>query len=230
MSTFGVVAPPAPMANHTIKPGKVLSLTLRTIQSITGILALVVMVLANDFSAFPPFNFFVAACAIQILWATSLALADIYLLLIVGQFPLVNHWISSPSTFGDGIIAVMTFWAASASSGIILFFRVDLGSYESTNNGRRFEAATGVAFIGIVFFLPSKVINWLMSSIHSPRDQIMSRARWLLLGSRLACMVTACISQIMYAWNVSSGRIRVAAFRAILPTKTSVDGSDNSTG
>jgi hypothetical protein len=60
------------------------------------------------------------------------------------------------------IATALTFFAATASSGMILEIHTDFWvCATTTKNCGRFEAATGMAFISFVTFLPSFGLNWL---------------------------------------------------------------------
>nr|CAB3449397.1 unnamed protein product [Digitaria exilis] len=117
------------------------------------------MATTDDFPTVPAFIFLVVACALQSLWAVSVALLDFYAL--VAKFPLGNHWAAHVCTIGDVIVAALTFCAASASAGYVLVVRADARVCATMENCSRFEAATGMAFISFFTFLPSLGLNWL---------------------------------------------------------------------
>ncbi|KAH7542636.1 hypothetical protein FEM48_Zijuj02G0095200 [Ziziphus jujuba var. spinosa] len=106
--------------------------------------------------------YLVAAAGLQCFWSISLAIVDIYALL-VGR-SLQNHQVVSLFTIGDGMTSTLTFAAACASAGITVLIDNDLGSC-GHNHCAQFETATAMAFITWFTSLPSFLLNfWSLAS------------------------------------------------------------------
>ncbi|KAF6167856.1 hypothetical protein GIB67_027634 [Kingdonia uniflora] len=107
-------------------------------------------------------SYLVVAAAVQSLWSLSLAIVDIYALL-VGRC-LRNPRVVSFFAIGDGISSTLTFSAACASAGITVLIGSDL--HECKNNHcRQFQSATAMAFISWFAVSPSFLLNfWTLAS------------------------------------------------------------------
>ncbi|XP_077227278.1 CASP-like protein 5A1 [Tasmannia lanceolata] len=125
-------------------PGTPGGLALRFFQFLFAILALYVMVSTSDFTSVTAFCYLVAAVILQSLWSLSLAIVDIYALLV--KRCLRNSWIVSLFAIGDGITSTLTFAAACASAGITVLIGNDLGKCAQYYCAR-FGTATFMAFI-----------------------------------------------------------------------------------
>ncbi|KAL5998361.1 hypothetical protein ACLOJK_009301 [Asimina triloba] len=107
-------------------------------------------------------DYLVAAVALQSLWSLSLAIVDIYALLV--KRSLRNSRVVSFFTIGDGITSTLTFAAACASAGITVLLGNDLGVC-GQNPCTEFETATAMAFISWFTISLSFLFNfWSLAS------------------------------------------------------------------
>ncbi|KAK9279252.1 hypothetical protein L1049_012930 [Liquidambar formosana] len=137
-------------------------LTLRFCQLLFAVASLCVMATTSDFSFVSAFLYLVAAVGLQTLWSLSLAIVDIYALL-VGRC-LQNYRVVRFFTIGDGITSTLTFAAACASAGITVLIDNDLNLC-SSNHCTEFETATAMAFLSWFAALPSFLLNfWSLAS------------------------------------------------------------------
>ncbi|KAL6643274.1 hypothetical protein ACP70R_021455 [Stipagrostis hirtigluma subsp. patula] len=97
-------------------PGTPAGLGLRLAQAFFAAAALAVMASTNDFPSVSAFSYLVAAAILQCLWSLSLALVDVYALLV--KRSLRNARAVCIFTIGDGITGTLTLGAACASAGI----------------------------------------------------------------------------------------------------------------
>jgi hypothetical protein len=103
-----------------------------------------------------------SATGLQSLWSLSLAIVDIYALLVMRS--LQNRRVVGLFAMGDGITSTLTFAAACASAGITVLIDNDIGSC-SQNHCVQFETATAMAFISWFAALPSFLLNfWSLAS------------------------------------------------------------------
>ncbi|KAJ0083754.1 hypothetical protein Patl1_30681 [Pistacia atlantica] len=161
-TTDGGNAPRVRMKDIQGMPGTPGGLTLRICQLIFAVAALCVMATTSDFPSVTAFCFLVAAAGLQSLWSLSLAIVDIYALLVMRS--LQNNRIVSLFAVGDGITSTLTFAAACASAGITVLIDNDLQSC-SQNHCVQFEYATAMAFISWFTALPSFLLNfWSLAS------------------------------------------------------------------
>ncbi|KAJ0021530.1 hypothetical protein Pint_32159 [Pistacia integerrima] len=161
-TTDGGNAPRVRMKDIQGMPGTPGGLTLRICQLIFAVAALCVMATTSDFPSVTAFCFLVAAAGLQSLWSLSLAIVDIYALLVMRS--LQNNRIVSLFAVGDGITSTLTFAAACASAGITVLIDNDLQSC-SQNHCVQFETATAMAFISWFTALPSFLLNfWSLAS------------------------------------------------------------------
>lgn len=143
-------------------PGTPGGLALRVSQFVFAAAALLVMATTSDFPSVTAFCYLVAAAGFQCLWSLSLAIVDIYALLV--RRSLQNHQVVSMFAVGDGITSTLTFAAACASAGITVLIDNDLRSC-ARNHCAQFETATAMAFITWFTSLPSFLLNfWSLAS------------------------------------------------------------------
>ncbi|XP_044473288.1 CASP-like protein 5A2 [Mangifera indica] len=161
-TTDGGNAPTVRMKDIQCMPGTPGGLTLRICQLIFAVAALCVMASTSDFPSVTAFCFLVAAAGLQSLWSLSLAIVDIYALLVMRS--LQNNRIVSLFAVGDGITSTLTFAAACASAGITVLIDNDLQGC-AQNHCVQFETATAMAFISWFAALPSFLLNfWSLAS------------------------------------------------------------------
>lgn len=160
--TEGENAPRVRMKDIQGMPGTIGGVTLRLSQFVFAIVSFSVMVTTSDFPSVTAFCYLVAAVGLQSLWSLSLAVVDIYALL-VGRC-LQNYRVVSLFAIGDGITSTLTFAAACASAGITVLIGNDLGIC-SQNHCAQFETATAMAFLCWFTALPSFLLNfWSLAS------------------------------------------------------------------
>ncbi|KAF5727454.1 CASP-like protein [Tripterygium wilfordii] len=138
-------------------PGTRGGLVLRLSQFVFAVAALLLMATTSDFPSVTAFCYLVAAAGLQSLWSLSLAIVDIYALLV--RRSLQNYRVVSMFTIGDGITSTLTFAVACASAGITVLIDNDLGSC-SQNHCVEFETATAMAFMSWFSALPSFLLNF----------------------------------------------------------------------
>lgn len=137
-------------------------LVLRLFQFLSAVVSLCVMVTISDFYSVTAFCYLVVAVSLQSLWSLSLAIMDIYALLV--RRSLRNSGIISVFTVGDGITSTLTFSAACASAGITVLIENDMDRC-AMNPCTRFETATAMAFISWFAVSPSFFLNfWSLAS------------------------------------------------------------------
>ncbi|XAR69095.1 hypothetical protein NMG60_11000563 [Bertholletia excelsa] len=155
-------APRVRMKDVQGMPGTPGGLVLRLFQFLFAVVSLCVMVTTSDFPSVTAFCYLVAAVGLQSLWSLSLAMVDIYALLV--RRSLRNARIVSLFTIGDGIISTLTFAAACASAGITVLIGNDLNRC-AVNHCARFESAAAMAFISWFAVSPSFFLNfWSLAS------------------------------------------------------------------
>uniref|UniRef100_J3N1W9 CASP-like protein n=2 Tax=Oryza brachyantha TaxID=4533 RepID=J3N1W9_ORYBR len=143
-------------------PGTPGGLGLRLVQAFFAAAALAVMASTDDFPSVSAFCYLVAAAILQCLWSLSLAIIDIYALLV--KRSLRNPQAVCIFTIGDGITGTLTLGAACASAGITVLIGNDLNIC-ANNHCASFETATAMAFISWFALAPSCVLNfWSMAS------------------------------------------------------------------
>ncbi|XP_027346780.1 CASP-like protein 5A2 isoform X2 [Abrus precatorius] len=157
-----VNAPRVRMKDIQGMPGTVGGLSLRVSQFVFAAAALSIMTSTSDFPSVTAFCYLVAAAGLHTLWSLSLAITDVYALLV--RRSLQNYQIVSLFTIGDGVTSTLTFAAACASAGITVLIDNDLGSC-AQNHCVQFETATGMAFICWFTTVPSFLLNfWSLAS------------------------------------------------------------------
>ncbi|PNS98664.1 hypothetical protein POPTR_016G090100v4 [Populus trichocarpa] len=143
-------------------PGTRGSLSLRLTQFVFGLVSICVMATTSDFRSVTAFRYLVGAVCVQILWSLSMAIVDIYALLV--RRSLRKQIIFRLFTIGDGIISTLTFAAACASAGITVLIDNDLDKC-SENHCARFQTATAMAYISCFAMMPSFLLNfWSLAS------------------------------------------------------------------
>ncbi|KAG6502319.1 hypothetical protein ZIOFF_042211 [Zingiber officinale] len=106
--------------------------------------------------------YLVSVAILQSLWSISLAMLDIYAILV--KRSLQNPKALCFFTIGDGITSTLTFAAACASAGITVLIGNDLNIC-SQNHCTSFETATAMAFISWFAVSPSFLLNfWSLAS------------------------------------------------------------------
>uniref|UniRef100_A0ACD5YQD9 Uncharacterized protein n=1 Tax=Avena sativa TaxID=4498 RepID=A0ACD5YQD9_AVESA len=143
-------------------PGTPGGLGLRLVQVFFAAASLAAMVSTNDFASVTAFCYLVAALILQCLWSLSLALVDIYALLV--KRSLRNLQASCIFSIGDLITGTLTLGAACASAGITVLIGNDL-EICAGNHCASFMTATAMAFISWFALAPSCVLNfWSVAS------------------------------------------------------------------
>ncbi|KAK3033936.1 hypothetical protein RJ639_032368 [Escallonia herrerae] len=160
-------------------PGTPAGLALRVCQFVFAAVSLCVMATTNDFPSVTAFRYphlspplissilslnryLVAAVILQSLWSLSLAIVDVYALLV--KRCLRNSRVISLFTMGDGITSTLTFAAACASAGITVLIGNDFNNC-AQNHCTRFETATAMAFMSWFAVSPSFFLNfWSLAS------------------------------------------------------------------
>ncbi|KAK2972128.1 hypothetical protein RJ640_007189 [Escallonia rubra] len=158
------VAPPHRVRMKDVQgmPGTPGSLVLRVCQLILSAVSLSVMASTSDFPPVTAFRYLVAAVSLQSFWSLTLAVVDVYALL-VGR-SLRSPRVASLFTIGDGITSTLTFAAASASAGITVFVVNDLDRCDVKHCGK-FMSATAMAFMCWFAVSPSFFLNlWSLAS------------------------------------------------------------------
>ncbi|GFZ14308.1 uncharacterized protein family [Actinidia rufa] len=133
-------------------PGTPGGLALRLFQLAFAAISLCVMVTAADFSSVTAFR----------LWSLSLAIVDIYALLVRRR--LRNIRVVSLFTIGDGITLTLTFASACASAGVMVLVGNDLNQC-TENHCARYESATAMAFMSWFAVFPVFILNfWTLAA------------------------------------------------------------------
>ncbi|XP_057954467.1 CASP-like protein 5A2 [Malania oleifera] len=138
-------------------PGTPVGLLLRICQFVFAAVALYIMTTTSDFTSVTSFRYLDAAAGLQSLWSLSVAIVDIYALLVMRS--IQSSLVVSVLTIGDGITSTLTFAAACASAGITVLIGNDLGSC-SQNHCAEFETAAAMAFLSWFTTLPSFLLNF----------------------------------------------------------------------
>ncbi|XP_048326101.1 CASP-like protein 5A2 [Ziziphus jujuba] len=143
-------------------PGTRGGLALRLSQFAFAVVALCIMASTSDFPSVTAFRCLVAAASLQSLWSLSLAIIDIYAILV--RRSLRNFRVVSIFAMGDGITSTLIFSAACASAGITVLIGNDLNDC-AQNHCARFETATAMAFMSWFAVSPSFLLNfWTLAS------------------------------------------------------------------
>ncbi|KAF5453432.1 hypothetical protein F2P56_028334 [Juglans regia] len=143
-------------------PGTTGGLVLRFSQFAFALLALCVMATTGDFPSVTAFCYLVAAVSLQSLWSLTLAILDVYAILVKRRFR--NPRVVSLFAIGDWITSTLTFAAACASAGITVLIGNDMNDC-AVNHCTRFETATAMAFMSWFAVSPSFILNfWSLAS------------------------------------------------------------------
>ncbi|XP_071732919.1 CASP-like protein 5A2 [Rutidosis leptorrhynchoides] len=143
-------------------PGTLAGLILRVFQFGFAAVSVAVMAATSDFPSVTAFRYLVAPLSLQCLWSLSLAIVDIYALLV--KRCLRNSGVISFFTIGDAITSTLTFAAACASAGITVFIGSDLNNC-AQNHCTTFETSTAMAFVCWFLVSPSFfLIFWHLAS------------------------------------------------------------------
>ncbi|KAK4583244.1 CASP-like protein 5A2 [Quercus suber] len=154
--------PRARMKDIQGMPGTCGGFALRLFQFIFAVISLLVMASTSDFASASAFCYLVVAVSLQSLWSFSLAVVDLYAILV--RRSLRNCRVVSFFTIGDGITSTLTFAAACASAGITVLIGNDLNKC-AINHCTRFETATAMAFMSWFSVSPSFLLNfWSLAS------------------------------------------------------------------
>ncbi|KAL6574851.1 hypothetical protein OROMI_012136 [Orobanche minor] len=138
------------------------ALALRLCQFFFAAVSLCVMTTTSDFPSVTAFRYLVAAVGLQSIWSLSLALTDMYALLVRRRFR--NTGAVRLFAIGDGITSTLTFAAACASAGITVLIGNDLNKC-NLNHCTRFMSATAMAFLSWFAVSPSFLLNfWSLAS------------------------------------------------------------------
>ncbi|XP_022140364.1 CASP-like protein 5A2 [Momordica charantia] len=161
-TTDGGDAPIVRMKDIEGMPGTRGGLALRCFQFGFAVAAFAVMAASSDFPSVSAFSYLVAAAGLQGLWSLSLAVIDIYALLV--KRSLQNRPIVSFFAVGDGVTTTLTFAAACACAGITVLINNDLDLC-SVNDCVQLQSATAMAFLCWFITLPSFFFNfWSLAS------------------------------------------------------------------
>ncbi|XP_076946724.1 CASP-like protein 5A2 [Bidens hawaiensis] len=133
-------------------PGTLAGLALRVFQFGFAAVAVVVMAATSDFPSVTAFRYLVAALSLQCVWSLSLAVVDLYALLV--KRSLGNSRVLGFFTIGDAITSTLTFAAACASAGITVLIGSDFNNC-GQNHCAKFETSTAMAFISWFLVSPS---------------------------------------------------------------------------
>ncbi|KAK4762958.1 hypothetical protein SAY87_013497 [Trapa incisa] len=158
----GANAPRGRMKDIQGMPATLGGFVLRLCQFLFAAASLCVMATTSDFPSVTAFCYLVAAAGLQSIWSFSLAVTDIYALLV--RRSLQNQRAVMIFTIGDGVTSTLTFAAACASAGITVLIDNDLDSC-SRNHCVQFQTATAMAFLSWFVTLPSFFFNfWSLAS------------------------------------------------------------------
>ncbi|EXB30188.1 hypothetical protein L484_000635 [Morus notabilis] len=143
-------------------PGTPSGLALRLFQFAFSAVALSVMASTSDFPSVTAFRYLVVASSLQSIWSLSLAIVDVYAILV--KRSLRNFRVATLFAVGDGITSTLIFSAACASAGITVLIGNDLNDC-TENHCTRFQTATAMAFLSWFAGSPSFLFNfWTLAS------------------------------------------------------------------
>ncbi|KAI3816144.1 hypothetical protein L1987_15834 [Smallanthus sonchifolius] len=143
-------------------PGTPAGLALRLFQFGFAAVSVAVMAATSDFPSVTAFRYLVGALSLQCLWSMSLAIVDLYALLV--KRCLRNSRILGFFTIGDAITSTLTFAAACASAGITVLISSDFDNC-AQNHCARFETSTAMAFVSWFLVSPSFFLSfWSLAS------------------------------------------------------------------
>ncbi|KAK9059799.1 hypothetical protein SSX86_020503 [Deinandra increscens subsp. villosa] len=143
-------------------PGTPAGLALRLLQFGFAAVSVAVMAATSDFPSVTAFRYLVAALSLQCLWSMSLAIVDLYALLV--RRCLRNSRILGFFAVGDAVTSTLTFAAACASAGITVLIGSDFNDC-ANNHCTRFETSTAMAFVSWFLVSPSFFLTfWSLAS------------------------------------------------------------------
>ncbi|XP_074276229.1 CASP-like protein 5A2 isoform X1 [Silene latifolia] len=100
----GAAPPRLRMKDFQGMPGTPGGLVLRLFQSFFAIAALLIMATTSDFPSVTAFRYLVAAAGLQIMWSLSLAVVDLYAILVKRSFR--SYRVISLFAAGDGVFVM----------------------------------------------------------------------------------------------------------------------------
>ncbi|XP_010500482.1 PREDICTED: CASP-like protein 5C3 [Camelina sativa] len=143
--------------------GTTASLSLRLGQTILAFGALLFMTIGVRFYQFTAFCFLVTIMCVAIPWNLTLAMVDIYFVLLDQQFqkPRILLAIS----IGDWVVSVLMLASASSAASVVDILRSD-GSSCPPTVCNRYQFAATLAFLTWFLSLSSSLFNlWLLPSL-----------------------------------------------------------------
>lgn len=155
-----VPAQPAPevqMKDLPGMPGTPGGLGLRVLQLLFAAISLATMSSTTDFASVSAFSYLIATAILQCLWSLSVAIVDIYALLV--KRCLRNRWAVALFAIGDGITWAGSFSGACFAAGVTTLIDTDLDMcYE--NHCASFQTAVAMEFMCCFSLLPSFCLNY----------------------------------------------------------------------
>ncbi|KAF8673690.1 hypothetical protein HU200_048439 [Digitaria exilis] len=143
-------------------PGTPSGLALRVTQLLLAAVSLAAMSSTSDFASVSAFCYIVAAAILQCVWSLSVAMVDIYALLV--KRCLRNRRLVTFFAIGDMITVTVTFSGACAAAGITVLIDDDL-SICSMNHCPSFMTSVAMAFMCSFSLSPSFILNlWAVAS------------------------------------------------------------------
>ncbi|KAG2553950.1 CASP-like protein 16 [Panicum virgatum] len=138
-------------------PGTPSGLALRVTQFLLAAVSLAVMSSTSDFASVTAFCYLIAAAILQCVWSLSVAIVDIYALLV--KRCLRNRRLVAFFAIGDLIACGVIFSGACAAAGITVLIAQDLLMC-SENHCSSFQTAVSMAFMCSFSLAPSFVLNF----------------------------------------------------------------------
>ncbi|CAN6301847.1 unnamed protein product [Urochloa humidicola] len=143
-------------------PGTPSGLALRVTQLLFAAVSLAVMSSTSDFASVSAFNYLIATAILQCAWSLSVAIVDMYALLV--KRCLRNRRLVTLFLIGDMITCGGTFSGACAAAGITVLIDNDLNIC-SENHCSSFQTAVAMMFMCSFCISPSFVLNfWSVAS------------------------------------------------------------------
>ncbi|KAG0552269.1 hypothetical protein BDA96_01G494000 [Sorghum bicolor] len=145
-------------------PGTPGGLGLRVLQLLLAAISLAAMSSTVDFASVTAFSYLIATTILQCLWSLTVAIVDIYALLV--KRCLRNRRTVALFAIGDGITWAGSFSGACMAAGVTTLIDTDLDMcYE--NHCANFQTAVAMEFMCCFSLLPSLLLN--LYSIASSR-------------------------------------------------------------
>ncbi|CAL4913179.1 unnamed protein product [Urochloa decumbens] len=143
-------------------PGTPSGLALRVTQLLLAAISLAAMSSTSDFASVSAFIYLIAAAILQCVWSLSVAIVDIYALLV--KRCLRNRRLVTLFFIGDMITCAGTFSGACAAAGITVLIDNDLNIC-SENHCSSFQTAVAMGFMCSFCIAPSFMLNfWSVAS------------------------------------------------------------------